>query len=142
MESSEAKCCCFFDVTFAEENVFDVSFEDVSDCFCIDFLELTEISAMESSEVKCCCFFDVTFEEESTFDVSFEDVNDCFCIDFGEFTDISTYEFYDGEYIVTPDVIAQYLETDSKIMRDDVTVLAVPYAEVSNPDGGLTVIIG
>lgn len=135
MESSEIKCCCFFDVTFEEENVFDVSFEDVSDCFCIDFLEPTE-------ETKCCCFFDVIFEEENVFDVSFEDISDCFCIDFGEFTDISTYEFYDGEYIVTPDVIAQYLETDSKIMRDDVTVLAVPYTEVSNPDGGLTAIIG
>lgn len=29
MESSEAKCCCLFDVTFEEENIFDVSFEDV-----------------------------------------------------------------------------------------------------------------
>lgn len=139
MESSETKCCCFFNVTFEEENTFDVSFDDASDCFCIDF---TEISEMDSSEVKCCCFFDVIFEEENVFDVSFDDISDCFCIDFGEFTDISRYEFYDGEYIVTPDVIAQNLDTDSKVMRDDVTVLAVPYTEVSNPDGGLTAIIG
>lgn len=97
---------------------------------------------MASSEIKCCCFFDVIFEEENVFDVSFEDISDCFCIDFGELTEISAYEFYNGEYIVTPDVIAQYLETDSKVMRDDVTVLAVPYTEISNPDGGLTVIIG
>lgn len=97
---------------------------------------------MGSSEIKCCCFFDVTFEEENVFDVSFEDISDYFCIDFGEFIEISKYEFYDGEYIVTPDTINQYLETDAKVMRDDVTVLAVPYAEVSNPDGGLTAIIG
>lgn len=97
---------------------------------------------MGSLETKCCCFFDVIFEEEGAFNVLFDDKSDCFCIDFGELTEISKYEFYDGEYIVTPDVIAQYLETDSKVMRDDVTVLAVPYTEVSNPDGGLTAIIG
>ena len=47
--------------------------------------------------------------------------------------------WYDGEYSATPKVNAHVLETKNKSMRDDVTVEAIPYAEVSNPSGGLTV---
>ena len=87
-----------------------------------------------------------TMSGESTghcvcFDVEFDD-GDCFCIDFGEFIEISYYDFYDGEYIVTPTDYIQTLDTDDKVMRDDVTVLAVPYIEVDNPYGGVTCIIG
>lgn len=46
-----------------------------------------------------------------------------------------TPEIYTGEYIVTPKVNAQSLDTDNKLMTDDVTVLEIPYAEVSNPFG-------
>lgn len=47
--------------------------------------------------------------------------------------------WYDGAYSATPKVTAQTLETRNKSMRNDVTVEAVPYSEVSNPQGGVTV---
>lgn len=88
-----------------------------------------------------CVCFNVIFEPDDCFDVSFES-DDCFCIDFGEFIEIPIGDFYDGEYIITPKNYEQVLETQEKAMRDDVTVLAVYYAEVDNPFGGVTVTIG
>lgn len=44
-------------------------------------------------------------------------------------------EKYTGEYIVTPDVFVQTLDTKYKLMEDDVTVLEIPYSEVSNQYG-------
>lgn len=46
--------------------------------------------------------------------------------------------WYEGAYVVTPKVGEQTLETRNKSMRNDVTVEAIPYSEVSNPSGGLT----
>ena len=51
-------------------------------------------------------------------------------------------EHYHGSYEVTPMVIEQSLETNNKIMDDDVTIFAIPYSEVSNPSGGKTATIG
>ena len=51
-------------------------------------------------------------------------------------------EEYKGDYEVTPAITAQVLETARKAMRDDVKIKEIPYAEVSNPAGGTTVIIG
>ena len=48
---------------------------------------------------------------------------------------------YTGAYDVTPKTVAQTLETKDKKMKDNVSVLAIPYFEVSNTDG-ITVIIG
>lgn len=48
---------------------------------------------------------------------------------------------YEGEYIVTPRTTQQSLETKHKTMRDDVTVLEIPYYQTSNEAGGYTVII-
>lgn len=42
------------------------------------------------------------------------------------------YPYYEGEYVVTPKVYEQYLDTDYKVMTDDVTVLEIPYVETSN----------
>lgn len=100
------------------------------------------VGVMSGESTGHCVCFNVEFEEDSDFEVIFEDQCECFCIDFGEFIEISNYEFYDGEYIVTPKNYIQMLDTDDKIMRDDVTVLAVPYTEVDNPYGGITCIIG
>lgn len=51
-------------------------------------------------------------------------------------------EVYDGDYIVTPKPYEeQVLETKSKLMVDDVTVLAIPYYETSNISG-ITIYIG
>ena len=49
---------------------------------------------------------------------------------------------YDGPYEVTPRVYAQYLDTDHKLMEDDVTVHEIPVTRTSNLQGGLTVLIG
>ena len=47
---------------------------------------------------------------------------------------------YEGDYVVTPKAhVEQILETKNKSMTDDVTVLEIPYSEVTNPEGGKTV---
>ena len=47
---------------------------------------------------------------------------------------------YEGEYVITPKPFTeQVLETKNKSMSDDVTVLEIPYSEVTNPEGGKTV---
>ena len=51
-------------------------------------------------------------------------------------------ELYEGSYEVTPRVYAQYLDTDHKLMEDDVTVHEIPVTRTSNLQGGLTVLIG
>lgn len=51
-------------------------------------------------------------------------------------------EPYEGEYEVTPKVSSQTLPTAKKLMKDDVTVKAIPYFGVSNPAGGQTIYIG
>ena len=48
---------------------------------------------------------------------------------------------YEGPYDVTPKVTAQTLPTAKKLMRDDVSVRAIPYFDVSNPAGGNTIYI-
>lgn len=51
-------------------------------------------------------------------------------------------ELYGGPYEVTPKAWEeQVLQTDGKLMADDVTVLKVPYYETSNIHDGLTVFI-
>ena len=52
-----------------------------------------------------------------------------------------TAPVYSGAYEVIPKTVAQTLETKDKKMKDNVSVLAIPYFEVSNTDG-TTVIIG
>jgi hypothetical protein len=49
---------------------------------------------------------------------------------------------YGGPYEVTPHFFEQTLETNNKLMTDDVTVEVIPAHEVTNPAGGLTVTIG
>lgn len=51
-------------------------------------------------------------------------------------------EIYDGEYVVTPKTYEQTLETEDKLMLDDVTVLSIPYYKTSNIQDGYTVYIG
>lgn len=53
--------------------------------------------------------------------------------------DVDTYE---GDYTVVPTVGPQVLATAHKQMREDVTVYAIPYAEVTNTANGTTVTIG
>lgn len=83
---------------------------------------------------------DVSVEE---FDL---EVNDETAVDFELGTAINVIHLqgdeYEGPYIVTPKVEQQELATRAKTMTDNVTVLEIPYAEVSNLSGGYTVTIG
>ena len=54
----------------------------------------------------------------------------------------SAAPIYQGDYQVTPRLYQQELETDGKLMEDDVTVFEIPVARSTNPTGGLTVVIG
>lgn len=54
----------------------------------------------------------------------------------------SNAEEYKGSYEVTPRLEEQTLPTALKVMRNDVKIKEIPYAEVSNTSGGTTVIIG
>ena len=47
--------------------------------------------------------------------------------------------WYDGSYTVQPKIVSQTLNTKQMSMKDDVTVEAIPYSEVTNPQGGKTV---
>ena len=54
----------------------------------------------------------------------------------------SIYPKYTGDYTVIPRVYVQTLDTNDKIMTDDVTVLEIPKGEVENIYHGVTVTIG
>lgn len=47
----------------------------------------------------------------------------------------SDHDTYKGPYEVIPKTIDQTLETKNKLMKDDVTVKEIPYAETSNVYG-------
>lgn len=49
---------------------------------------------------------------------------------------------YAGEYVVTPRLFSQELKTGAKVCSDDITVLQIPVAKVSNSHGGKTATIG
>lgn len=57
-------------------------------------------------------------------------------------TEYENADPYTGSYTVIPKTDAQTLPTAQKFMADDVSVLAIPYFETSNTDGGETVYIG
>lgn len=48
---------------------------------------------------------------------------------------------YEGDYEVLPAAEARELPTSGLRMEENLTVLGIPYAEVSNEEGGLTVTI-
>lgn len=54
----------------------------------------------------------------------------------------ASMEYYTGEYTVTPSIEEQTLQTQNKMMSNDVVVEEIPYYETSNQYGGYTVIIG
>ncbi len=49
---------------------------------------------------------------------------------------------YTGSYDVVPRKVQQVLNTSDKLMVNDLTVEAINYSEVLNPEGGTTVVIG
>jgi hypothetical protein len=87
----------------------------------------------------------VVFEEtDQQFTAEFHEVDSAFPADFGEMQVVTDYTgaLYEGDYVVTPQAEGQVLKTAQKLMRDDVTIEAIPFFEVSNNSGGTTVYIG
>lgn len=78
-------------------------------------------------------------DEAESIDFTLEE-EECLDFELDEYSQISP-DTYQGPYYVIPEVEPQLLNTKHKLMADDVTVWAIPYTEVSNPDG-TTVIIG
>lgn len=50
--------------------------------------------------------------------------------------------YYEGSYEVVPQVEAQTLATKEKYLKEDIYICEIPYFDVSNTTGGLTVYIG
>lgn len=77
--------------------------------------------------------------------IEFLEDNHRFFTIFSEVQTVTNYvggEVYEGAYHITPKVSEQKMNTTGKVMTDDVTVLAIPYFDVSNAYGGSTVYIG
>lgn len=87
----------------------------------------------------------VKFSENSqVFNAILNESSDNFSANVGEVqvvTKLIGGEVYEGEYAVTPKVEAQTMPTKEKVMRDDVTIRAIPVFRVSNTSGGTTVYI-
>ena len=49
---------------------------------------------------------------------------------------------YEGPYEIRPAVQVQELQTAEKRMKDNLLILEIPYAEVTNTSGGMTATIG
>lgn len=65
-------------------------------------------------------------------------------VDFGEITQVTECiggEEYEGDYTVTPKITQQTLPTKEKVMKEDVTIFAIPYFDVTNSSGGQTIYI-
>lgn len=100
--------------------------------------------------------FKLNFRESSqTFKLNFRESNQSFKLIFDEtcqklnfeFSDlqvvyVADVETYDGDYTIIPTFDEQRMSTENKLMIDDMTILSIPYSEVSNPEGGLTINIG
>ena len=81
------------------------------------------------------------------FNVQFAESQSAFKVDFGSTYVLPLNEsdipMYDGEYSVIPSTKGdKTLNTAQKVMKADLVVIKVPYAEVSNTAGGKTATIG
>lgn len=78
--------------------------------------------------------FAATFENENSFDANFSNTI---------VIEKIVGDVYDGPYIVTPMPFQeQVLETQAKIMEQNVHVKEIPYFETTNIQNGYTVYIG
>lgn len=98
----------------------------------IQFVEIEQeiiIDSLESSEV---------------LDVDFSEIDVCIDVEFGEVQEIEKLiggELYEGAYSVTPKTTEQTLKTAQKVLTDDVTIRSIPFYDVGNASGGVTVYI-
>lgn len=65
-------------------------------------------------------------------------------VKFGQITKVTESDLpaYTGDYTVTPKTTEQTLETAGKRMTDNIHVQSIPFYEVSNEQGGVSVYIG
>ena len=49
---------------------------------------------------------------------------------------------YEGEYEITPDQAEHVMPTKGRLLHKDMKIHEIPYQEVSNNSGGITVTIG
>ena len=74
---------------------------------------------------------------------SFEEFKNCFGLYLESGDSIIDYDMYTGQYDVTPlPNVEQILRTKNKVLKHDIVIEPIPYAEVSNTAGGVTCIIG
>lgn len=77
--------------------------------------------------------------------VKFKENTKLFNAKFGEVHTVTKLvggEQFEGEYIVTPKVKEQILQTRNKVLVEDMTIKAIPIFNVTNNSGGNTVYIG
>ncbi len=83
--------------------------------------------------------FKINLKQSSqSFTTNFKSRQENFSLKLQDYISVSTeqYESYGGEYVVTPQAYDnQTLETKNKIMKDDITVLKVPFFSVDNASG-------
>ncbi len=88
----------------------------------------------------------ISFSDETeAVAASFFDEPDVIDADFGVIdiiTDPSGIDRYAGPYTILPKVDEQRFPTSAKLMKENLSVLAIPFLSVSNPSGGVTVTIG
>lgn len=86
--------------------------------------------------------FETAFQSsENQFQTSFASPTSIFSVAFGNVVGVAA-EVYKGEYTVVPAVTDQLLLTKEKMMKDNMTFMAVPKQIEDNPSGGKTVTIG
>lgn len=87
-------------------------------------------------------------EDNQSFDLHFDQIgngSNFFDANFGQIQQVTEYvdrDPYEGNYSIVPKVSEQTMFTKDKVMLDNVTVEAIPYAEVTNNSNGYTVTIG
>ena len=77
--------------------------------------------------------------------IGFSPTKSIFQVDFDtalEIKENTESDVYIGEYTLTPETKDQVLLTKEKLLKENVTVKAVPKQIVDNPAGGQTVTIG
>ena len=75
------------------------------------------------------------------FNATFSSSDESFNPGYGSMTVLEP-DHYEGEYEVVPKVERQILETEQKLMTEDLLIHGIPFYEVSNDAGGTTVYIG
>ena len=81
----------------------------------------------------------------NVFEIGFSPTKSVFQVEFDTAVEIKEYigvDIYDGEYTLTPETTDQVLLTKEKLLKENVTVKAVPKQIADNPAGGQTVTIG